>query len=331
MEFRPIVHPYNNSTDLLIQLTKFWIIAAVLALTVTGCTTNQPADNPAHGQITIAADESFKPLMIEITRTYSAIYPGAKFDLVYKPEREAINMLLNDQARLAVVTRQLTPNEHQAFDKLKIKGAAVRIATDGVSLIVGKANTDTLITMPALQAIFDKKITDWQQLKGGNQTGPITLVFDNGNSSNLDFILKKFNVTDMGGLRLYTVKSNREVIDYVRAHPTALGFIGVNWISDGDAPVSTELSRDIRVLGVSPKTSPSTRNDYFQPFQRDLGLKNYPLCRDVYILSRDAHSGLGSGLINYIIRDTGPLLIEKAGLWPTKPYNREVYLQKQSF
>ena len=118
------------------------------------------------------------------------------------------------------------------------------------------------------------------------------------------------------------------MIDYIRTNPRALGFIGVNWISDGDEALTAELSRDLRVLGVSDKVNPTTIKDHFQPFQRSLGLQDYPLRRPLYIISREAHSGLGSGLINYLARDAGTLIIEKLGLWPTRPYNREVYIQK---
>ena len=138
-------------------------------------------------------------------------------------------------------------------------------------------------------------------------------------------MLAKFGVKDVNGLRIFTAKSNRQVIDYVRTNPTALGFIGVNWISDGDSPLTATLSKDLRVMGVSAKGNPTSISDYHQPFQRDLGLKTYPLHRTIYVLSREGHPGLGGGLINYVYRDAGALIIEKLGLWPSIPYNREVF------
>lgn len=294
---------------------------------LAGCQEEQPADTPSQGRITVAADESYRLLTEEITKTYQLLYPRTKFDLVFKPEREAINLMLNDKARICVVSRKLTPNEQQALVQQKIKGSSTRIATDGVALITSKANTDTLMTMRELRGLFTKQLTDWSQLSGGNQRGPITLVFDNANSSNLDYILQTFGVKDITGLPVFTVTSNKQVIEYVRQHAGAIGFIGVNWISDGDTVLSAELSKDIQVVGISEKENPRSRADYFQPFQRALGLKDYPLRRDVYILSREAHPGLGSGLTNYLIRDAGSILIEKLGLWPAIPYNREVFLK----
>ena len=308
-------------------MTKYLLLLGLLTVLLVACNNNQQLDNPSHGTITVAADESFGPLVTQLTSAYAGIYPNVKFNVVFKPEQEAINLMLKDSARIVFTTRLLTPNEQAVLTKLKIPGSATEIATDGVALITNRANTDSLITMNELNRLFGGQATQWSQLTGGNQTGPVTLVFDNNNSSNLDFILKKFNVTDVSKLRIFTTKSNREVIEFVKKNPSALGFIGVNWISDNDEPLTAELSRDLRVMGVSDKVTPTGRADYYQPFQRALGLEQYPLRRPVYILSRETHPGLGEGLINYVARDAGALIIEKLGLWPTIPYNREVNIK----
>lgn len=310
------------------KMTKRILSGIGLLLSLMSCGGGKaPLDNPARGTITIAADESFQPLVTQLTNAYSGIYPDAHFNIVFRPEQEAINMMLRDSARLVFATRKLSASEQGILNQRKIKGAAEKIANDGVALIVSKANTDSLVTMPELQAVFDGQKTQWSQLQGGNPNGPITLVFDNDNSSNLEFILTTFKVKDVKKLRIFTTRSNREVIEFVRKNPSALGFIGVNWISDGDEPLSVELARDLRVMGVSGKANPTKRDDYFQPFQEDLGMQRYPLRRPVYVLSREAHPGLGGGLINYVARDAGSLIIRKLGLWPAVAYNRVINLQ----
>jgi len=311
------------------RLIRQVIFSYSLLVVLMGCGNEKPPlDNPSRGTITVAADESFLPLVTQLTSAYSGIYPNVRFKIVYKPEQEAINMMLRDSARIVFTTRKLTKNERLSLDEQKIKGAAQKIATDGVALIINRANTDSLITMNELSDIFSGRTRQWSQLRDGNQRSPITLVFDNNNSSNLDYILDTLNITDVKSLRIFTTKSNREVIDFVRANPSALGFIGVNWISDGDEPLSVDLARDLRVVGVSNKANPTGRSEYFQPFQEDLGMQRYPLRRSVYILSRETHPGLGGGLINYIIRDAGSLIVQKLGLWPAVRYNREVNLTK---
>lgn len=310
---------------------KFWLASVSLGmlaggLMMSGCGNgNQEAlDNPRQGTITVASDESFKPLVNALTNAYEGIYPNAHFKVDYKPEQEAIRQLLQDSARIIFATRQLNEKELKFIKKQKGTQKFQHIATDGLALVISKGNSDSLFTMPEIQGILEGKIKDWSQLKGGNQTGPITLVFDNANASNLNFILKKFNITNIQGLRIVSSGSNEGVIKDIRENPLHLGFIGVNWISDGHSLASEELSKGIHVIGVAKSPNPKSLEEYIQPFQGGLEFKRYPLFRDLYIISREGYSGLGGGLMTYIARDVGGLIIQKMGLLPTVPYPREL-------
>ncbi len=310
-------------------------LAGLLLLVTVGiagllrCTSsNSDLDNPRQGTITIAADESFKPLINSLTSAYEGIYPDAHFKLDYKPEQEAIRQLLNDSARMVFATRPLNDKELEIIRKQKGSQKFQHIATDGLALVIGKSNTDSLITIPELKAIMEGRLTDWAQIKGG-QEGLITLVFDNANASNLNFVLNKFGIKDIQKLRIISAGSNENVIKDVRDNPTHLGFIGVNWISDGHSLASEELSKGIRVMGVAKDAQPDSLSDYIQPFQAGLEFKRYPLHRDLYIISREGYSGLGGGLMTYIARDVGGLIIQKMGLLPTVVYPRELEVKKE--
>ncbi|KAA6440226.1 phosphate ABC transporter substrate-binding protein [Dyadobacter flavalbus] len=297
----------------------------LVSLGLSGCSSNsEQLDNPRQGTITIASDESFKPLVRALTNAYEGIYPNAHFVVDYKPEQQAIRQLLQDSARIVFSTRQLNEKELDIIKKQKGTQKFQHIATDGLALVISKTNSDSLITMNEIRAIFEGKIKDWSQLKGGNQKGLITLVFDNANASNLNFILHKFGITNIQHLRIISSGSNEKVIEDVKANPLHLGFIGVNWISDGHSLASEELSKGIHVMGVSKKANPDSLTDYIQPFQGGLEFKRYPLFRDLYIISREGYSGLGGGLMTYIARDVGGLIIQKMGLLPTVPYPREL-------
>lgn len=307
------------------KLIKNYFVFLLLSATLSACAPDaKQLDNPRRGSITIVADESLKPLVFALTNAYEGIYPDAHFKVDYKPEQYAVLQLLQDSARIAFTTRKLNEKEQSIVQKQKGYQKAQHIATDGLAIIVGKQNTDSLITLPQLKEIFEGKITRWEQLKSGNQTGLITLVFDNINASNLNFVLEKFGIKDLKKLRLVSAGSNEKVISQVKSDPLAMGFIGVSWISDGHSLASEELSNGLNVFGISKTNSPGSIEDYYQPFQSGLEFKNYPLSREIYIVSREGYSGLGGGLMTYIARDVGGLIIEKMGLLPRIPYPREL-------
>ena len=310
-------------------LLRAGICITGLAFLLTGCSksSEEQRDNPVQGTITIAADESFKPLVDALTKAYEGIYPRAHFNVVYKPEQEAILELLEDSVRMVFTTRQLSEKEVLMVKQQDGIQKSHHIALDGLALVVNESNTDSLITLEEVKLIAEGKITDWSQLKGSNQKGPITLVFDNANSSNLNFVMSKFNLKSIQKLRIKSAGSNRNVVDEIKMNPLSLGFIGVNWISDGHDKLAIELSKGIRVLGVSKNSNPASIAEYYQPFQNGLELKNYPLSRDVYVVIREGYAGLGSGMLNYIARDVGGLIIQKMGLIPTVVYPRELEIR----
>ncbi|CAG5012353.1 hypothetical protein DYBT9275_05159 [Dyadobacter sp. CECT 9275] len=300
------------------------LLMLVLGLAFYHCSTDTKLDNPTQGEITIAADESLKPLVDELTNGYEGIYPNTHFNVDYKPEQEAILQLLQDSARIIFSTRQLNEKEKEIIRKQKDTQKFQHIATDGLALVVGKENRDSTITFNEVRGIFEGKIKSWAELKGSNQTGLITLVFDNVNASNLNFVMNKFGLKDINHLRIIAAGSNERVIESVRSNPLYLGFIGVSWISNGHELRSENLSRGIKVMGISVSDNPKSVAEYIQPFQAGLEFKKYPLHRDVYILSREGYPGLGGGLMTYIARDVGGLIIQKMGLLPTIPYPREL-------
>jgi len=270
-----------------------------------------PQDGPATGSISIGVDESFQPLVNAEKAAFEENYHFAKLNLVFKPENESIADLLNDKVRSVVVSRELTDAEKEIFTREKITYRSFKFAADGIALIVNKSNTDTLMTLDQLKSL----------LSGSGKKGPaLELVVDKANSSNIKFLVDRFGLGN-SGLAVSAAGSNKAVIEYVQSHKNALGIIGSNWISDGENPTSLGFIRSINVMSVS-----ENGKDYFQPFGYNLALKKYPLRREIKMILKESHTGLGTGFVNYVCGDMGQLIVLKAGLIPlTRPITIRQY------
>ncbi len=276
-------------------------------------------DTPAKGEITVAVDESFQPILDAEKSAFEQSYKYTKINLVYKPETQAINMMLNDKARLAVVARDLTKEEMKVFEDARITYRSYKFAGDALALITNKANKDTLISVNELEALMKGKKKKWAEIGKNGSNDEVVLVFDNANSSNLTFLMQKFGISTKDKVPFFAMKSNKEVLEYVKTHKNALGIIGTNWISDGDDPASLGFIRGINVMSVTEKPNP-TVDDYIQPFGYNLSLKKYPLTRIIKCMLKESHMGLGTGFINYMCMDQGQLIVLKGGLLPlTRP------------
>ena len=120
---------------------------------------------------------------------FEGLYPKANIIPVYADEVDVITSLLQDSVRLAVTTRRLSPKEVETLNARKLYPKEVKIATDGVALIVNKANPDTLITMDQLRRILTGEVTEWNQVYPESKLGKLQLVFDNPNSSTVRFAI----------------------------------------------------------------------------------------------------------------------------------------------
>jgi len=306
-----------------------YFILGLLSLGLSSCflfsSKEAPKDGPAQGEIAIAVDESFQPLVQAEKTAFENNYHFAKLNIRYTPENEAVADLLNEKVRSIVVSRELTTKEKEIFMREKISYRSFRFAADGVALLTNQANQDTLITLPALKGLLDGSLSDWTSIGAKKMKGDVVLVVDKANSSNIKFLIDRLGIPATKSLRVFAAGSNPKVIEYVKQHPNAIGIIGSNWISDGDNPTSLGFIRSVHVMSVAEKDG-LDKSKYLQPFGYNLALKTYPLRREIKMILKESHLGLGTGFVNYVCGEMGQLIVLKAGLIPlTRPITIRTY------
>ncbi len=278
-------------------------------------------DTPTSGTIKIAVDESLKPLMQAEVEGFEGTYKSAHVIADYTSERKAIQDLLNDSVRLAVVTRKLFPFEKQKLDSVKIYGPQVVIAKEAIALIVNKDNPDSLIRWDQLNDILRGKSKQWKQLYPTSKLGELQLVFDHPQSGIIRYLTDTLHLQKLPS-NCFAAATNEAVVDYVSKTKGAIGLIGLSWISDKDDPAANKFLETIKVMGISKD------EDYLKPFKAYIAMKKYPLSRDVVIISREPRTGLGAGFISYTASDKGQRIVLKAGLVPAKAPVRLVQINR---
>ncbi len=294
------------------------ILFACLGATLLIACNKEPVitDTPTSGNMKISVDETFAPIIDSHVYTFQKIYKYAKIEASYKPEGEVVRDLLIDTARLVVLSRELTANEKKVFEKIKITPRVTKIAIDGVAIILHPDNPDTMLSVPELRKIFTGQATSWKQINPASKLSDITIVFDNDNSSTARYIIDSINLKKPLPAKTFASKSNPALVDYVAKNPGAIGILGVNWISDFDDSVAIGFLRKIKVVAVSKTDAPKNADNYYQPFQGYLAQGTYPLKRNLYIISREARVGLGTGFASFVAGHKGQRILLKSGLLP---------------
>jgi phosphate transport system substrate-binding protein len=299
-----------------------------------------PTDTPTQGTIQIAVDEAFLPIISAEIIAFQSLYRKARIVPRYVDEEEAFRLLLADSVRLVIGRRHFNDSEKAYFKEKRITPRSVKMATDALGIVLHKSNPDSMFTMAQVKQILTDPGFDWKKLSGKGKAGRPVLVLDKPGSSNLLTLLDRFGLGDTSALSLPVVWAggDREVINYVNQNPSAIGFMGVNWISDPEDPTQTRFRQGIQVGFLMPDSLEALRQkypdrvteSYYQPLQAYLAQEFYPLTRDMVVASREARSGLGTGFTAWLTSDKGQRIVLKAGLLPATMPIRLVKLKKDN-
>ncbi len=263
-----------------------------------------------YGSATILADESLFPIVDDEYEVFANNYRRAKINIIYKPQQELLNLFLNDSIDVAIMSRMLTKEESKIYEDKKIIIRPTKFAIDGIALITGKNNPDSLITVEELKNALS-----------GNSKKSTNLVFDNPKSSTVEYLMNLCGVKEFPK-NVYALASNKEVIKYINQHPKAIGIVSVAWIKRPTPDISAEVDK-LKLIAVSEGGGP-----YVKPTQSSLKIGTYPLIRDLYLINCQGRAGLGTGFASFLAGEVGQRIILKSGLAPDSLPSRQIQFRK---
>lgn len=316
---RNYVHQLKNY----LNITLF----GILIFCISSCTEgpDEPTDTPTSGEVNIVVDESFQQLFDTQIYTFHSFYENAKINVLYLPEKDALERLIKDSCKVVVMCRDLTENEHKRFEQSNIFPISTKIAEDAIAIIVNNENTDTVLTVDKIKSMLLGNDSLWTQINKNSRLGNINIVFDNNGSANTTYMRDTLLQGKTFSKNAFAVTSNPEVIEYVGQHKNAIGILSVNWISDSDDTLTTSFLKKVKVVAIA-KDSASTP---VKPYQAYIKTKDYPFTRSVYMINRQTRAGLGMGFVSFVAGEKGQIMILKAGLVPAVAPVRLVEINTQ--
>ncbi len=262
-------------------------------------------DTPLRGSINVSADESFKPVIDEMKKIYEANHPGTAINIVYKPEAECFKDLLTDSIRMVIATRDVSEQEREEIiDSLHIGPSSLRVARDGISVIVNPAETDTMFTMAEIKDILR-----------GRYNKTLIPVFDGLKAtSTVRFIIDSILRGDSLTPKAMAARSSEAVIDYVSKNTGVIGFIGVSWIGNPEDTAQLSFLKKVNVCSIESTDRPDS---YCKAYQANIYFKRYPMVRDLVYVLKENYTGLGTGFANFISGEIGQIIFNRSYLAPT--------------
>jgi phosphate transport system substrate-binding protein len=285
-----------------------WLRSVVLCssavVILQSCNNAAPkhTDTPVSGTLAVSADETYQPIMDEQLKVFDSGKPEAHITINYKPETECFKDFLDGKTRFILVSRDLTKSEKDLLQQKQVWSTTVKLARDGVAVILNNAATDTLLDLDALRGIltnvYNKKYN---------------AVFDNEASGTVRFIKDSILKGGALGSNVFAMKDNKAVVDYVAKNPNAIGFVGLDFVNDDND--TDNIGAFIKTVHVAAIKNDST-GEFLKPYQAYIALKTYPLTRTLYYITSESYRGLANGFGNFLTDQRGQLIFFHAHFFP---------------
>lgn len=303
-----------------VKTYRFVYLAAIVFVVITSCNqSNNPnieSDQFTSGTYKFVFDESLSPLLDQEIYVFKSTFQEAKPEVIYQPENKILDLILNNKARFAVMGRTLNAAEIKILKNRNLPPVIGKVAIDAIALIVPKNSPDSLMTLSEVKNLFGK-----------NTKSNKNLVFDNSNSSILNYLKDLSATQNVNQKNIYALKTNKEVIKYVASNSNAIGFISYSWLTEPDSDY-VDAVNNIKVVGIKNQALKEAPKVYFKPSQTTLALKQYALKRTVYIIDCTGKVGLGTGFAAFMQSERGQKLVLRSGLLPDSLPTREISIKK---
>jgi phosphate transport system substrate-binding protein len=204
------------------------------------------------------------------------------------------------------ITRGLNKQEETAFKtQLSFTPTFGILAYSAIAILVHKQSKDTLYTLSELK----------DRLLGIN---PQTVVMDGNHLTGVvRFLRDSLTKNAPLGKNVVSANGSKGVIDYIKSHPAAMGFLDLSWIGDGLDPKQAAERKFVKTALLECSLC-TEKGLYAQPSQSTISKGAYSLSLPIYYILKENAPGLGSGLLNYMSSESGQKIFNRAFLVPVK-------------
>ncbi|MGH7741399.1 MAG: PstS family phosphate ABC transporter substrate-binding protein [Candidatus Eiseniibacteriota bacterium] len=282
-------------------LLAIWVLGALLA----GCSphSSKPAvveDSLTSGRITLVCAWEARAVIERERDAFQSLYPQVQIEIQAGTSREAIGRLFGGTADVAVIARELAPEERAAAQRGRLELEGYRFAHDALLAVVHPSVGVENLTLADLESIYAGRAQRWSEF-GGDGTRIVPVVQPQESDVTQCFVQR---VMPGGAIAARSVEatSDSEVVAEVSARPGAIGYVSL-----GAALGNLHALRLASLRGL-----PYRDADLERVYRGE-----YPLTRFFNLYVRASSRPAANGFITYITSIDGQKLVQQSGYVPT--------------
>lgn len=215
--------------------------------------------------------------------------------------------LISGSCDIAMSSRTIKSKE---IEQAKAKGfepREIKVALDGIAIVVNPANPVTRLTLDQLADVFTGRITSWRQLGGADEQ--IVLLSREVNSGThvyfKEHVLRKRDPASREEFApsALMLSSSQAIADEVASNPAAIGYYGMGYISSRQKTVA--VAKDAKA-------------PYEEPTLENVIKGAYPISRPLFLYSKGEPQGTVKKFVDFCLSPEGQEIVKKTDFVPMR-------------
>ena len=251
-----------------------WLLVSLLALLVACGTPTLP---PEPVRFTVAGSTAMTPLLAELAEAYHIHFPQVSIVVEEGGSRLGLARVTEGQVALGASSWLPAREEETVWP--------APVAIDGIAVVVHADNPVSGLSLAQLQEVFSGRLWDWAELGGAGEVQVISR--EDGSGTRAAFEARAMEGQQVTSTAL-VMPGSRAVADYVAAHPEAIGYVSVGYLS--------EKVRALAVEGVMP--TPKT-----------VAGGTYHLARPLFLMALEEPTGAPRSFVDFVLGPEGQEIV----------------------
>ncbi len=218
-----------------------------------------------------------------------------------------LSSLISATCDIAMSSRNIKEKEVSLAKQKGINPFEIKVALDGLAVVVNPKNPVSKLTLSQLADIFIGKTTNWKDLGGQDQK--IVILSREVNSGThvyfKEHVLRKGDANSKEEFvpSALMLPSSQAIADEVAANSAAIGYYGMGYISKKQKAVA--VAKDIK-------------SEFIEPTVENVISGKYPISRPLFFYTNGEPQGLLKKFIDFTLSKEGQEIVIQTDFVPIK-------------
>jgi len=218
-----------------------------------------------------------------------------------------LSSLISGSCDIAMSSRNIKDKEIALAKQKGINPFEIKVALDGLAVVISPANPVDKLTLEQLAGIFTGRISNWKEV-GGKEARIVVLSREVNSGTHVYFKEHVLRSNNASGKEEFTpsalmLSSSQAIADEVAANPSAIGYYGMGYISNKQKTIA--VARD-------------EKSEYVSPSIENVLSGKYPISRPLYLYTNNQPQGLIKKFVDYTLSREGQEIVVKTDFVPVK-------------